>query len=86
MSTRTVKIASAVGLHARPAMLFVKAVTESGAKVTIAKSGGNPVNAASILAVMGLGIGFDDEVTIESNNDAALDNLAELLATDLDDI
>jgi len=42
MATRTVTIASSVGLHARPAALFVEAATESGLDVEIAKPGEDP--------------------------------------------
>ena len=58
MPSRTVKVASRVGLHARPASLFVQAVTATGLPVTIAKTGGDPVDARSILMVMGLGVGL----------------------------
>ena len=51
MATRDVTIASAVGLHARPAALFVQAVEASGALDTITKAG-RTVAADSILAVM----------------------------------
>ena len=57
MPSRTVTVASRVGLHARPASLFVQAVTATGLPVTIAKSGGDPVDARSILMVMGLAVG-----------------------------
>lgn len=83
MATRTVTIASAVGLHARPAALFVQAVEASGAEVTITK-GDKTVDADSILAVMTLGASHADTVTLTSDDEAALDSLAKLLATDLD--
>ena len=81
---RTVKIASAQGLHARPAQLFTKAVKDSGAKVTIGKPGGAAVNAASLLSVMGMGIKGGDEVVLTSDNEAALDSLVKMLETDMD--
>ena len=55
MASRQVDIASSVGLHARPAALFVQEATATGLPVTIAKQGGDPVDARSILAVMALG-------------------------------
>ena len=55
MAQVTATIASKVGLHARPAATFVKAVAEKGVPVTIAKEGGAPVDASSILGVMTLG-------------------------------
>ncbi|VEI18927.1 Phosphocarrier protein HPr [Actinomyces viscosus] len=52
MAQVTATIASKVGLHARPAATFVKAVAEKGVPVTIAKEGGAAVDASSILGVM----------------------------------
>ena len=86
MATRTTTIGSSVGLHARPAMLFTQAVTASGKSVSIAKEGGAPANGASILAVMGLAIGHGEQVVLESDDEALLDELAAMLATDLDEI
>ncbi|KQO97361.1 HPr family phosphocarrier protein [Leifsonia sp. Leaf264] len=86
-ATRSVRIGSEHGLHARPAKLFTQAVGESGAKVTIAKGDGRPVNAASILAVIALGIDHGDEVTLTVDGDDAatvLDRLVDLLLTDHD--
>lgn len=84
MSQRTVAVASAQGLHARPATLFTQAVAAAGVPVTIAKEGGTPVDAASMLLVMTLAARQGDEVTITADDDAVLDDLAALLATDLD--
>lgn len=87
MPSRTVKVASKVGLHARPASLFVQAVTATGLPVTIAKGDGDPVDARSILMVMGLGVGNSDEVTLSAEGDGAeqaLDQLVELLEIDHD--
>ena len=39
MPERTVVVASRVGLHARPAMLFTQAVAATGLPVTIATPG-----------------------------------------------
>jgi phosphocarrier protein HPr len=86
MPERTVTIASANGLHARPASLFVQAVTTSGLPVKLTK-GEKTLNAASILGVISLGINHGDQITLAAegdNADAVLDSLAELLATDFD--
>ncbi|MDO9398484.1 MAG: HPr family phosphocarrier protein [Herbiconiux sp.] len=87
MAERTVEMASKHGLHARPATLFTQAVAKSGIAVQIAKAGGTPVNAASILGVISLGIEQGDSLTLTSEAecaDAVLDELATLLSTDLD--
>jgi phosphocarrier protein HPr len=86
-ATRTVRIGSSHGLHARPAKLFASAAKDSGMPVTIAKDSGKPVNAASILGVIALGIEQGDYVTLTADGDGAeavLDTLAELLVTDHD--
>lgn len=87
MAQRTVVVASAVGLHARPAKLFTQAAAASGLTVQIAKDGGAPVNASSILRVMALAVKHGEEVTLTAEGDGAddvLDRLVEMLATDLD--
>ena len=88
MPSTTVIIGSASGLHARPASLFSQACSSSGVAVTIARAGGAPVNAASILALLTLGAGHGEEVTLSAEGDgdeAALESLAKLLASNLDE-
>jgi phosphocarrier protein HPr len=87
MAQRTVIVASRVGLHARPAALFTQAAAATGVPITIAKNGGDAVNAASILSVLGLGVAGGEEVVLSADGDgadAALDGLVTLLSTDLD--
>ena len=51
------------------------------------RTAGNPVNAASILGVIALGVEQGDYVTLTADGEgaeAALDTLAELLTTDHD--
>ena len=88
MAERRVKVGSSVGLHARPANLFCKAAGQQPAKVTIAAGDRGPVDARSILSVLGLGVASGEEVVLTSSDgadgDTSLDALAELLATDLD--
>ena len=45
-------VAAAIGLHARPAAVFVRAVTATGLPVTISKDGRPGVDARSLLEVM----------------------------------
>lgn len=88
MLERTVKIGSTHGLHARPAKLFSQAAAAAGTPVTITKTGGRSVNAASILGVISLGINHGDEVTLGTegdNADSVLDALVDLLRTDHDE-
>ena len=87
MATRTVSIASSVGLHARPAALFVQAASATGLDVEIGRVGEEPVDATSILGVMALGAKHGEEVVLTAEGegaDEALDALVELLSRDLD--
>lgn len=83
MVERTVTVASAHGLHARPASLFAQAAARASAPVTIAM-GEKRVNAASVLSVISLGVDKGDAVTIASDDESALDELEQLLLTDHD--
>jgi phosphocarrier protein HPr len=87
MATRTVTIASAVGLHARPAALFVQLAGESGLDIEIGRPGEDAVDATSILGVMALGAKHGEEVVLTAEGDGAdeaLDGLVALLSRDLD--
>ena len=87
MPERTVEIASSVGLHARPASLFSQAAAKAPVPITLTTAAGKSVNAASILGVLSLGIARGERVTLSADGegaDAALDQLADLLSTDLD--
>ncbi|MFE6447804.1 HPr family phosphocarrier protein [Nocardiopsis dassonvillei] len=88
MPQRTVAIASQLGLHARPASLFVQAVNGTGLPVKIAREGQNPVDARSVLAVMALGVKHGETVTLsceeQENADKVLDELVEMLSRELD--
>ncbi|WP_432504167.1 HPr family phosphocarrier protein [Kineococcus arenarius] len=87
MPTRTAVVGSRVGLHARPASLFVQAAVATGLPVTIAVEGGAPVDARSILMVMGLGAQHGQSVTLAADGEGAeqaLEQLAVLVETDHD--
>jgi phosphocarrier protein HPr len=81
---RTVTVVPEDGLHARPAAKFVETANGYDADVQVAPAGGEPVDAASMLAVTGLGVRHGDDVTITAQGEdaeAALDALKELLST-----
>jgi phosphocarrier protein HPr len=87
MAERHATIASRVGLHARPASLFIEAVAKQPVSVTISKNGSAPLNAASILSIMSLGAAHGEVVTLAADGEGAetaLDELVALLETDLD--
>ena len=80
MPEKTVTIGSTVGLHARPASLFVQAAARQPVRVKIAKAGGDPVDARSILLVLGLDARGGDQVVLSAEGDGADQALQELAA------
>ena len=84
MHSKTVTVGSYVGLHARPAAIIAEAVTEAGVPVTLAVAGGDPVDAGSALMIMTLGATVGTEVTVDSDDQATLDKVADLVTQDLD--
>ncbi|MES9811106.1 HPr family phosphocarrier protein [Streptomyces cinereoruber] len=86
MPERRVTVGWAEGLHARPATVLVKAVKSMGVPMTIAKEGGTPVNAGSMLGLLALGSERGDTVVLAAEDDAALDRVAKLVQEGLDEI
>lgn len=87
MATRTVVIGSRIGLHARPAALFVQAASAAAVPVLIARSGAEAVSARSILSVLALDARGGDEVVLSAEgegSDAVLDELVAFLQADHD--
>ncbi|MCY0904130.1 HPr family phosphocarrier protein [Arthrobacter sp. H14-L1] len=90
MKERTATIASRVGLHARPAAIFVEAAAELPVDVTISMQGEpaeDAMDASSILSLMGLGAAQGDVVVLRAEGDGAddaLETLVRILETDHD--
>ncbi|MCK0177029.1 MULTISPECIES: HPr family phosphocarrier protein [Mycobacteriaceae] len=84
MPAKTVTVGSSIGLHARPAAIIAEAVVNAGVPVTLSMAGGEPVDAGSALMIMTLGADNGAEVTVESDDEGALDTVAALVAQDLD--
>ncbi len=82
MPHRTVVVASRIGLHARPASLVSLAAARLETPVVLAARG-REVDAASILGVLALGVGEGEEVTVTSEDAAAVDAICALLERDL---
>ena len=57
-------ITDALGIHARPAGLLVKAAKALDSTVTIEKVGGKSASATKLMAVMGMGIKQGDTVVV----------------------
>lgn len=87
MAERTVVIASAVGLHARPAALFVRAAAAAQAVVTIGRPGDEQVDARSILRVMGMSVKQGETLVLRVEGpdaEGTLESLGDMLEQDLD--
>jgi phosphocarrier protein len=81
MKSRTYTIQNSIGLHARPAALFVKQATEFDAKIKVVKDN-KEADAKSIISIMALGAkkGSDIMITAEGPDDEkAVDALVNLL-------
>lgn len=82
LTEREVQIVNPLGLHARPAALFVKLATTFGAEVEVG-TGAMMVNGKSIMGVMMLAAECGSTIRIKATgNDApqAVDALAALVA------
>jgi phosphocarrier protein HPr len=84
MPSKTVTVGSAIGLHARPAAIIAEAVVTAGVPVTLSVDGGEPVDAGSALMIMTLGAAKGAQVTVESDDEAALQTVVDLVEQDLD--
>lgn len=87
MASKTVTVGSAVGLHARPAAIVADAAAEFDDEILLTLVGdedGEEADAASSLMIMALGAEKGDQVTVTSENSAAVDKIAELIEQDLD--
>ena len=83
MIEQTVTINHPVGLHARPAAVFVQSAQSFGSKITVSANN-RSANAKSILGLLGLGVtrGTEILITIEGPDEqAALAALVDLVAT-----
>jgi len=66
-----------VGLHARPASIFVKTAAEFSSDIEVTH-GDKTVNAKSILAVLTLGAHQGSEIVVKAEGDDAQDALSAL--------
>lgn len=81
MTTKTIKVTNTVGLHARPATLFIQKANEYRSSLWIER-GDRRVNAKSLLGVLSLGITKDTEIGIIADGpdeEFAIDGLVEII-------
>jgi len=74
----TVKLLNKVGLHARPAAMFVQKANEFKSEIKVEKEC-REVDAKSILGILSLAAEFNDVITIKANGDDAEKALKELV-------
>jgi phosphocarrier protein len=77
---RKVIVESEVGLHARPAATFVQTAAKAPIDVTVAKPGGAPVSAKSILSILALDVRHGEAIVIHAEGEGADQLLDELAA------
>ncbi|MEE9096039.1 HPr family phosphocarrier protein [Pseudarthrobacter phenanthrenivorans] len=82
MLTEKAVVAAPVGLHARSAAVFVRAVTDTGLPVTISKAGAGKVDARSLLQVMTADFPHGCEVELSVSGNVLQDALAHQTALD----
>lgn len=70
----TVRITNPAGLHARPAALLVQKAKAFPCNISVIKDG-TKANAKSIMSVMALGVGQNQQVTIVTEGEKETDAL-----------
>ena len=76
-----ITITHPVGLHARPAALFVQTAKKFASDVNVTY-GDKTKSAKSILGILGMGVGANARITIQANGadeEAAVDALVRLI-------
>jgi len=83
VSVRELKIINRLGLHARPAALFVKTASRFESEVVVEKEGNAAVSGKSIMGLMTLEAALDTVLKVTARGPDAeqvLDELASLVA------
>ena len=88
MPSRTTTIAAESGLHARPAAIISEAAGEYDDEILIGLVNDpdeEPADASSSLLIMALGAEKGTEVEVSSDNAEAVEEIAALIAKNLDE-
>lgn len=83
MSSKSVIVGSAEGLHARPAGIIAEAAEKYDDDIEITFDG-EDADAASAMLIMALGAEKGATVLVSTDNAVALDEIAALIEQDLD--
>ena len=87
MTSKTVKVTNAVGLHARPATFFIQKANEYQCNIWVEK-GDCRQNAKSLLGILSMAITKDTEIEIIADGvdeTEAVEGLTDLLAGGIED-
>jgi phosphotransferase system HPr (HPr) family protein len=77
MQTTSIVVRNKVGLHARPAALFVQAAMAHHSNISVTK-GEKSGNAKSIIGILALGIQQNDKITINADGHDEMEALTAL--------
>ncbi|WP_130807688.1 HPr family phosphocarrier protein [Senegalia massiliensis] len=86
MEVKVVVVKNKIGLHARPAALFVQTASKFLSKIYVEKKG-RKVNAKSIMGIMALGVCQGDEIKLYAQGEdekRAIEELEDLLLNKLE--
>ncbi|WP_455463988.1 HPr family phosphocarrier protein [Candidatus Hodarchaeum mangrovi] len=75
----TATLQNRVGLHARPAALFVRTAKKFSSEITVIKDG-NKADAKMILGVLGLGVEKGDTITVYIEGEDAFEAKEKLVS------
>jgi len=87
VAQRKVSVVNELGMHARPAALFVKAASKFESVIQVGKDG-SPVNGKSIMGVLTLAAECGAQLTLTAEGpdaEEAVDALANLIAKGFDE-
>lgn len=89
MPSRTVNVGTKGGLHSRPSAIITDAVLNANmsgnpGKVTLSMEGQPPVDASSMFNVMNLGATRGTPITVSSDNETLMHQIADIVAHDHD--
>lgn len=86
MMTKVAVIKNSIGLHARPAALFVRTCSKYKSEIFVEKDG-KKVNAKSIMGIMSLGVSPGEEIKIiidGFDEEVAMKDIMDLIENRLD--
>lgn len=88
MITKIAVIKNSIGLHARPAALFVRTCSKYRSEIFVEKDG-KKVNAKSIMGIMALGVSPDEKIKITIDGideEAAMKDILDLIENGLEQL